>query len=109
VAFGLRDSLDLLRELGVEAKVARASGGGAASDLFLRVVASALELPVERVAVDEGAAYGAALLGGVGAGTFSSVADAASLVRPTATIEPVWDLTEPLARFRALYPALQAR
>ena len=108
VAFGLRDSLDLLRELGVDAQVARASGGGAASDLFLRVVASALELPVERVAVDEGAAYGAALLAGVGAGSFGSVEEAAALARPTATIEPAWDLNEPLSRFRALYPALRA-
>jgi xylulokinase len=109
VAFGLRDSLDLLRDLGVDATVGRVSGGGAGSDLFLRVVASALELPVERVAVDEGAAYGAALLAGVGAGTFDSVAEAASLVRPTATIQPAWDLTEPLARYRALYPALPGR
>jgi len=108
VAFGLRDSLDLLRELGVDAQVARASGGGAASDLFLRVVASALELPVERVAVDEGAAYGAALLAGVGAGALRSVEEAAALARPTATIEPAWDLSEPLSRFRALYPALRA-
>jgi xylulokinase len=107
VAFGLRDSLDLLRELGVDAQLARASGGGAASDLFLRVVASALQVPVERVAVDEGAAYGAALLAGVGAGEFASVQEAAALVRPTATIEPAWDLSEPLARYRALYPALR--
>jgi xylulokinase len=108
VAFGLRDSLDLLRELGVEARAARASGGGAASDLFLRVVASALELPVERVAVDEGAAYGAALLAGVGAGTFASVEEAAALAHPTATIEPAWDLSESLERYRTLYPALRA-
>jgi xylulokinase len=107
VAFGLRDSLDLLRELGVEPRVARASGGGAASDLFLRVVASALQVPVERVAVDEGAAYGAALLAGVGAGEFASVEEAAALVCPTATIEPAWDLSEPLERYRALYPALR--
>jgi xylulokinase len=106
IAFGLRDSLDLLRELGVEATVARASGGGAASDLFLRVVASALELPVERLAVDEGAAYGAALLAGVGAGTFGSVQEAAGRARATETIEPEWDLSEGLARYRALYPAL---
>jgi len=71
-------------------------------------VASALELPVERVAVDEGAAYGAALLAGVGAGAFDSVEEAAALARPTATIEPAWDLSEPLSRFRALYPALRA-
>ena len=83
VAFGLRDSLDLLRELGVDAQVARVRRAAArASDLFLRVVASALELPVERVAVDEGAAYGAALLAGVGAGAFGSVEEAAGARAP---------------------------
>ena len=41
------------------------SGGGARSELWLQIVASVLELPLERLAVEEGAAYGAALLGGV--------------------------------------------
>ena len=68
VAFGLRDSLDLLRELGVEPESGRVSGGGARSDLWLRIVASVLGLPLERTAVEEGAAYGAALLGGVAGG-----------------------------------------
>ena len=45
VAFGLRDALDAVRELGVDATVGRASGGGARSELWLRIVASALDLP----------------------------------------------------------------
>src|SRR5918999_3500497 len=68
VAYGLRDSLELLRALGVEPEVGRASGGGARSDLWLTILASVLGIPLERTAVEEGAAYGAELLGGVAAG-----------------------------------------
>jgi xylulokinase len=96
VAFGLRDALDLLAHVPATARV---SGGGARSDLWLEIIASVLELPLERVAVDEGAAYGAALLAG---------ADAPP--RVTATIEPNPDWIEPYRearqRFVALYPAL---
>ena len=89
VAFALCDSLDLLRETGLEISAGRVSGGGARSRLWLRIVASALELPLERVAVDEGAAYGAALLAGVSAGEFSDVGDAVSAcVETTELIEP---------------------
>src|SRR5206468_11181898 len=56
VAFGLRDSLDLISELGDRPQLGRISGGGARSDLWTQIVASVLELPLERVAVDEGAA-----------------------------------------------------
>ena len=48
VAYGLRDSLDLLRELGVAPERGRVSGGGARSELWLRIIASVLELPLER-------------------------------------------------------------
>ena len=112
VAYALRDSLELLRELGVEPKVARVSGGGARSDLWLRIAASVLDLPLERMAAEEGAAYGAALLGGVAAGVFSDVHEAVeATVRVTATVEPVPEWRAPYAdgyeRFRALYPALR--
>jgi xylulokinase len=112
VAFGLRDGLDLLAALGVEARVGRASGGGARSDLWLRIVASALELPLERMAVEEGAAYGAALLGGVAGGTFADVHEAirASVrVRDPIDPEPDWVATYTHARerFRALYPVVR--
>ncbi len=111
VAFGLRDCLDLVTELGLPATVGRVSGGGARSELWLQIVASALELALERVAVEEGAAYGAALLGGVAAGLWSDVdAAVAATVRTGAQIEPVDAWIEPYReareRFRALYPAL---
>ena len=112
VAFGLADSLDLLRELGVEPSLGRVSGGGARSAEWLRIVASVLELPLERVVVEEGAALGAALLGGVAAGVWPGVTAAvAAAVKPGARIEPVPEWIEPYReareRYRALYPALK--
>ena len=93
VAYGLRDSLELLRAVGVEATSARVSGGGARSELWLRIVASTLGLPLERTAVEEGAAYGAALLGGVASGAFASVGeaiDACVRVRDRVEPDPEW-------------------
>ena len=112
VAYGLRDALELLRELGVEPGTGRVSGGGARSDLWLRIVASVLGVTLERTAAEEGAAYGAALLGGVAAGTFGSVDEAvASSVRVQGSIEPVDEWREAYEegyeRFRRLYPALR--
>jgi len=112
VAFGLRDSLELLRELGVEPVRGRASGGGARSRLWLEIVASVLDLPLERCTVDEGSAFGAALLAGVTEGTFTSAEAAVdACVRVRETIEPKADwarrYVDGYARYRALYPALR--
>jgi xylulokinase len=112
VAYGLRDSLELLRELGVRPEKGRASGGGARSRLWLEVVASVLRLPLELTAVEEGSAYGAALLSGIAHGAFADAHEAvASGVRVRDTVEPNADWAkayeEGYARFRALYPALK--
>jgi xylulokinase len=113
VAYGLRDSLDLVRALGIEAPQGRVSGGGARSELWLRIIASALELPLQRVAVEEGAAFGAAILGAVAGGVFGDVDEAiAATVRPGATVDPVPEWIPAYraghARFAALYPALRS-
>jgi len=112
VAFGLRDSLELLRELGVSPTHGRASGGGARSRLWLGIVASVLGLPLELTAVDEGSAYGAALLAGVRGGVFANVPEAVAAcvsvrerIDPDASQAAAYD--ERYARFRALYPALR--
>jgi xylulokinase len=112
VAYGLRDSLELLRELGVAPERGRVSGGGARSRLWLEIVASVLSLPLELTVVEEGSAYGAALLSGVANGTFADAQEAvASCVRVRDTVEPNPDWAssyeEGYARFRALYPALR--
>jgi xylulokinase len=112
VAYGLRDSLELLRELGVEPAAGRASGGGARSELWLKIVASVLGIPIERTAVEEGAAYGAALLGGVASGVFASAqeaVDACVRVRDAVEPDPEWQRVydEGYERFRSLYPAIK--
>jgi len=107
VAFGLRDSLELLRSLGVRADVGRVSGGGARSELWVQIVASALGLPLERTVSEEGSAFGAALLAGVRAGVFADAEDAVSrCVRVAARVDPVWDYEDAYTRFRDLYPKL---
>jgi xylulokinase len=112
VAYALRDSLELLRALGVQPTVGRISGGGARSELWVRIVASVLGIPQERAAVEEGAAYGAALLGGVAGGLFADVHEAvAACVRVGEAVEPdpEWEKIYAAGheRFRALYPALR--
>ncbi len=109
VAFGLRDSLELLRELGVQPESGRASGGGARSELWLRIVASVLGLPIDLTESEEGSAFGAALLAGIRAGAFADAEDAvARCVRVRRRVEPEWDYDAGYARFRELYPALAA-
>ncbi len=113
VAYGLRDSLELLRGLGCRINVGRASGGGARSTLWLKIVASVLALPLQRTVVEEGAACGAALLAGVSSGAFSDVREAVdACVRVKEEIEPdpEWArvYAEGYERFRSLYPALRS-
>ena len=112
VAFGLRDSLDLLRALGVNASVARVSGGGARSRLWLRIVASVLGLPLELAESEEGSAFGGALLGGVaGWRVCRRARGVPQCVRVADTVEPdpTWQAAyaEQHERYRALYPALR--
>ena len=113
VAFGLKDSLDLTEDLGGVPERGRISGGGARSDLWTKIIASALELPLERVAVDEGAAFGAAILAGVAANTWPDVhAAVKATVKPRNLIEPVPEWVEVYreqrSRYQAMYPALRS-
>lgn len=113
VAFGLRDCFSLLAQVGLDemARV-RISGGGARSPLWREIVASVLAIPLETVAADEGAAYGAALLAGVGAGVWPDVATAcASTIQPGEITAPnpdwqtTYDRLYPV--YQSLYPALR--
>ncbi len=111
VAFGLRDGLDLMTAAGMPAPdQIRASGGGTASPLWRQILADILGAEIATVDTTEGAAYGAALLGTVGAGWFPSV-DAATATTVTATpvAAPGPDggrYAELHETFRGLYPAL---
>jgi xylulokinase len=111
VAFGLRDSMELMRELGLEIHQVRASGGGARSPLWRQILSDVLATELATVNTTEGAAFGAALLAGVGAGVFPSVAEAGrATIDVTDTTKPdpaaaaTYDRFYPL--YRGLYPAL---
>jgi xylulokinase len=111
VAYGLRDSLELLRGLGLAPASGRLGGGGSRSGLWRRIAASVLDLPLELTATDDGAAFGAALLGGVAAGAFPDVPAAVrACVRVAGTVEPDPAWREVYARgytaFGRLYPAI---
>jgi xylulokinase len=111
VAHALADGLALIAATGPRPRVARVSGGGARSELWCRIVASVLGMPLERTVSAAGSAFGAALLGGVAGGTFASAREAAAAtVAVSDRIEPDPAWVERYAaqreRFEALYPAL---
>ena len=112
VAFSLRDTFEIFKEMNVPVEEIRLGGGGARSKLWRQIQADVYGHVVKTVEAEEGAAYGAALLAGVGAGAWPSV-DAAcdAVVRIKSAVEPNPEAVEALARqyriFRLLYPALQ--
>jgi xylulokinase len=111
VAFSLRDSLEIFRDMNVPVESIRLGGGGARSKLWRQIQADVYAHAVDIVQAEEGAAYGAALLAGVGGGLWKSVDDAcADVVRVVDRIEPdatAVKVLEPLYRsYRELYPAL---
>src|SRR5678816_3382268 len=89
VAFSLRETLTIFAELNVPVSSIRLGGGGARSPLWRQIQADVYGRPVERVTVDEGAAFGAALLAGVGVGIWRDVDEATDrLVRSTVAASP---------------------
>ena len=106
VAFGLRDSMELVRAagLGTVAQV-RVSGGGARSALWRQMLADVLGSDMVTVNTTEGAAYGAALLAGVGAGVWPSVEVACdATIRIVSQVAPQ---PEQMAQYDAFYPLYQ--
>ncbi|MEO8468581.1 MAG: xylulokinase [Chloroflexota bacterium] len=111
VAFGLRDGLDLMIGAGMPAPTRiRASGGGLASATWRQILADVLDAELSIPSTTEGAAFGAAVLGAVGAGWFPDVSSAtAAMVRiaPAASPGPGrWSYAEAHIAYRDLYPAL---
>ncbi len=110
VAFGLRDSVELMGGTDNIGEV-RVSGGGAASPVWLRVLADVLNRPVRMVGTAESAAHGAALLAAVGAGAFRTVGEAcAAAIEVGEPIEPGPEAAvypEVYGVYRSLYPALR--
>jgi len=113
ISFGLRDSFELLRSSGLtDIKQVRISGGGAKSPLWRQMLADVLNVELVTVNTTEGAAYGAALLAGVGAGAWADVDAACEIcVKLTGSTAPQSEAVtayEPVyAQYRELYPSLK--
>ncbi len=112
VAFSLRDSLEIFKEFGVEISSIRLGGGGAKSALWRQIQADVYRKPVEIIEGDEGAAFGAAIFAGVGAGHWKTVDEACEkTIRVVETIEPnansVEKLNQNYEAYKLLYSALR--
>lgn len=113
VSFGLKDSFTLIQNAGLGSITqVRASGGGTKGALWRQILASVLEAELVTVNTTEGAAYGAALLAGVGAGVWADVPSACKaciqitgVTRPEPTQAAAYRQAYPL--FQSLYPALK--
>ena len=112
VSYSLKDCLEIVESLEADVTVVRASGGGARSPFWRSVLAAVFDRPIATLETQEGSAYGAALLGMVGSGHFSSVTEACrAAIRESGRLEPdkgmaaIYQKSYPV--FRGLYPALQ--
>jgi len=113
VAFSLRDSFEIFNEMNVPVDTVRLGGGGARSTLWRQIQADIYGRAVATVEAEEGAAYGVAMLAGVGVGVWKTVDDACdAVVRTRDQIAPDENAKVLLAKqyqsYRALYPALRS-
>lgn len=112
VAFGLRDSLEVARSLGIRIERTKICGGGAKSPLWKKIIANVMNLKVDVIESEEGPGYGGAILAAVGCGEYSSVEEAAEkLVKVVDTVEPEAELVakyeERYQKFRQIYPTVK--
>jgi len=113
VAFSLRESLEIMNELGLDVAQIRITGGGARSPFWRQLLADVFGRPIARTVADEGPAYGAALLAGIAAGVFRNVDDACAVVQlgpdhcdPDTGRARLYD--DYYAAYMRLYPATRA-
>lgn len=112
VAYGLRDSMEVARKLGINVTNATICGGGAKSTLWRKIVANVLNINVNTVMVEEGPAYGGAILASVAAGEYNSVEEATSkIIKIKEQVSPDEILVERYnkgyEKFKKYYPALK--
>ena len=112
VAFGIRDSFEVAKSLGINITKTKICGGGAKSPLWKKIMANVLGITVEVIESEEGPGYGGAILAAVGCGEYASVEEAADkLVKVVATVEPDAGLTakyeEKYQKFKKIYPTVK--
>ena len=112
VAFGMRDSLEVARALGLRIPRSKICGGGAKSPLWRKIFANVLNLDIDVLETEEGPGYGGAILAAVACGEYPSVEAAAdALVHVTDTVHPDPEIAgryeAQYRKFRAIYPAVK--
>ena len=112
VAFGLRDSMEVARSLGIKIEKSNICGGGAKSPLWRKIIANVMNVTLEIQENDEGPALGGAMLAAVGCGVYSDVQAAAdAMVKVVEKVEPDAELVakyeEKYQHFRKLYPLIK--
>jgi xylulokinase len=112
VAFALRDSFEITKNLGVSLDRIRINGGGAKSPLWCKIIANVLNVKVDKINSEEGPAFGAAILAAVGCGKYASVEEAAGkLIKVIDTTEQDSETVQLYNKkyevFKQLYPTLK--
>lgn len=112
VAFAIRDSLQVARDLGMDIERSFVCGGGAKSDLWIKIFANVLGIELDIPYSEEGPGFGVALLSMVGAGEFESVKEATDkLCKIKETVKPEKKLTalyeERYKKFSKIYPVIK--
>lgn len=111
VTFGLRDTLEIMRQLGISPEKIIVSGGGAQSPLWRQICADIFATEMVTVNAKEGAAFGAAILAAVGTGAYGSVPDACdAMLRETGSTKPGEETEKYDAYysvFASLYPKIK--
>ena len=110
VAFGLRDSIEVARSLGIPLTKTRICGGGAKSPLWRKMITNIMNMEVERITSEEGPGLGGAMLAAVGCGEYASVEEAAKAIVKVLDVEkPDPELVEKYEKkyqqFKTIYPA----
>ena len=113
VVFGLRDSFEVAKSLGIQIDRTKICGGGAKSPLWRQMVADILNIRVDIPESEEGPAMGGAMLAAVACGEYASVEEAAAkIVKVVDTVEPIPEnaqrYEERYQQFRKIYPAVKA-
>lgn len=113
VTFALRDTFELVKNLGVNIQTLRITGGGAKSNIWAQMISNVMNVDVVRIKIEEGPALGAAILAMVGTGAYHSVAEACTEIveikdtfSPTKTTVKLYQ--EKYDRFIKLYPNLKS-
>ena len=112
VAFGLRDSLEVAKNLGIQITRTKICGGGAKSPLWRKIIANVMNLKIDIIESEEGPGYGGAILAAVGCKEYKSVSDAVEkLIKIVDTVEPEEELAAKYERqyqkFRQIYPSVK--